>query len=77
MWKIRKRERSITIEVFKTEDIKGYGGILSDEFVEWRASLTQPETLGSDVEMNTMQKDGMHDSAGDVPETKSTNVHME
>ncbi len=35
VWRIRKRERSPLIEVFKNEE-HGYGDILSAEFVEWR-----------------------------------------
>lgn len=35
VWRIRRREKSPVIEVFKNEEF-GYGGILSPEFVEWR-----------------------------------------
>lgn len=35
VWRIRRRERSPVIEVFKNEE-SGYGDILSPEFVEWR-----------------------------------------
>lgn len=35
VWRIRRRERSQVIEVFKNEET-GYGDILSPEFVEWR-----------------------------------------
>lgn len=35
VWRIRKRERSSLIEVFKNEGY-GHGDILSPEFVEWR-----------------------------------------
>ena len=35
VWRIRKKERSPVIEVFKVEET-GYGDILSSEFVEWR-----------------------------------------
>ncbi|KAL9129859.1 MAG: hypothetical protein Q9217_001814 [Psora testacea] len=35
VWRIRRRERSPVIEVFKLEET-GYGTILSREFVEWR-----------------------------------------
>ena len=35
MWRIRRRERSPVIEVFKQEET-GYGDILLPAFVEWR-----------------------------------------
>lgn len=35
VWRIRKRERSSVIEVFKIEE-SGHGGILSDKFLEGR-----------------------------------------
>lgn len=35
VWRIRRKERSSVIEVFKNED-SGYGDILSQEFVKWR-----------------------------------------
>ena len=35
VWRIRRRERSPVIEIFKNEE-SGYGDILSLEFVEWR-----------------------------------------
>ncbi|PGH13175.1 hypothetical protein AJ80_06421 [Polytolypa hystricis UAMH7299] len=36
VWRIRKREKSSDIEVFKIEE-SGYGSILSTSFVEWRS----------------------------------------
>ncbi|MCJ1227752.1 decapping endonuclease targeting mRNA [Toensbergia leucococca] len=36
VWRIRRRERSQVIEVFKQED-SGHGDILSREFIEWRS----------------------------------------
>ncbi|KAI1916544.1 decapping endonuclease targeting mRNA [Ophidiomyces ophidiicola] len=36
VWRIRKREKAPVIEVFKLEDT-GYGGILSDAFMNWRS----------------------------------------
>ncbi|KAL8947455.1 MAG: hypothetical protein Q9222_006270 [Ikaeria aurantiellina] len=36
VWRIRKREKVPTIEVFKVEE-SGYGDILSKKFVEWRS----------------------------------------
>lgn len=41
VWRIRKREKMPVIEVFKVEE-RGYGDILSKEFVEWRC---QPEQV--------------------------------
>ena len=35
VWRIRRRERSPVIEVFKQEE-SGYGDILLPAFVEWR-----------------------------------------
>lgn len=35
IWRIRRRERSPVIEVFKNEEY-GYGDVLSPAFVEWR-----------------------------------------
>ena len=46
VWRIRRKERSSAIEVFKVEDA-GHGEILSDEFINWRIKLAlngqQPE----------------------------------
>ena len=38
VWRIRRKERSSAIEVFKVEDA-GHGDILSDEFINWRIKL--------------------------------------
>jgi RAT1-interacting protein len=38
VWRIRRKERSSTIEVFKVEET-GHGDILSDEFINWRIKL--------------------------------------
>jgi len=35
VWRIRRRERSPVIEVFRMEEA-GHGDILSDEFINWR-----------------------------------------
>ena len=35
VWRIRRRERSPMIEIFKNEE-SGYGDILSREFIQWR-----------------------------------------
>ena len=37
-YRIRRRERGPTIEVFKIEEA-GHGDILSDEFINWRIKL--------------------------------------
>ena len=42
VWRIRRRERSPVIEVFKNEE-SGYGDILPPEFVEWRNSMDANE----------------------------------
>jgi RAT1-interacting protein len=38
VWRIRRKERSPAIEVFRVEDT-GHGDILSDEFINWRIKL--------------------------------------
>jgi RAT1-interacting protein len=38
VWRIRRKERSSTIEVFEVEEA-GHGDILSDEFINWRIKL--------------------------------------
>jgi RAT1-interacting protein len=38
VWRIRRKERSSTIEIFKVEEA-GHGDILSDEFINWRIKL--------------------------------------
>jgi RAT1-interacting protein len=38
VWRIRRRERSPVIEVFRMEEA-GHGDILSDEFINWRIKL--------------------------------------
>jgi RAT1-interacting protein len=43
VWRIRRRERTSTIEVFKIEET-GHGDILSDEFINWRIKLSMKET---------------------------------
>ena len=42
VWRIRRRERSSVIEVFKNED-RGYGDILSLKFIEWRSYMDANE----------------------------------
>ncbi|KAK6584385.1 hypothetical protein PZA11_002609 [Diplocarpon coronariae] len=38
VWRIRRKERSSTIEVFRIEEA-GHGDILSDDFINWRIKL--------------------------------------
>lgn len=38
VWRIRRKERSSTIEIFRSEET-GHGDILSDEFINWRIKL--------------------------------------
>ena len=38
VWRIRKKEHSKAIELFKLEET-GHGDILSSEFVEWRQQM--------------------------------------
>ncbi|KAL9104422.1 MAG: hypothetical protein Q9163_000628 [Psora crenata] len=42
VWRIRRRERSSIIEVFKIEE-SGHGDILSQEFLEWRTKVREEE----------------------------------
>lgn len=44
VWRIRRRERSSVIEVFKHED-RDYGDILSLEFIEWRNGMDAKEAI--------------------------------
>ncbi|KAJ8068243.1 hypothetical protein OCU04_003811 [Sclerotinia nivalis] len=69
VWKIRRREKSMAIEVFKTEEAQGHGGILSDEFVEWRNIFNRQTAHDSHVTNNTVQMKGMKITAGDAPES--------
>lgn len=48
VWRIRRRERSSVIEVFKNED-RDYGDILSLEFVEWRNGMDAKEAITETV----------------------------
>ncbi|EMR90125.1 putative protein rai1 protein [Botrytis cinerea BcDW1] len=75
VWKIRRREKSMAIEVFKVEE-KGHGGILSDEFVEWRGKLGQQTSLNSHVENSTVQMNGLNVTAGDAPQTALTDTPL-
>ncbi|PBP17596.1 RAI1-like protein [Diplocarpon rosae] len=38
VWRIRRKERSSTIEVFRIEEA-GHGDVLSDDFINWRIKL--------------------------------------
>lgn len=38
VWRIRRREKSTIIEVFKVEET-GHGGIISDDFINWRIKV--------------------------------------
>ncbi|KAI9641210.1 decapping endonuclease targeting mRNA [Ciborinia camelliae] len=77
VWKIRRREKSMAIEVFKVEEVKGHGGILSDEFVNWRnAFINQQAALSSDVEIDAAQMNGTHDTAMDASESVLANMPM-
>jgi len=45
VWRIRRKERSATIELFKLEET-GHGNILSDEFINWRIRLALKDEEG-------------------------------
>lgn len=49
VWQIRKAEKSPVIEVFKTEE-SGHGGILTPEFLAWRAELANSSRQSYDDE---------------------------
>lgn len=44
MWRIRRKERSPEIEVFRIEEA-GHGEIVSDEFINWRIKLAMDDPL--------------------------------
>ncbi|KAI0840258.1 RAI1-domain-containing protein [Hypoxylon sp. FL0890] len=46
VWRIRRRPRSSTIEVFRVEEV-GHGSILTDEFINWRIKLSLNSSGGS------------------------------
>jgi RAT1-interacting protein len=50
VWRIRRKERSSTIEVFRVEET-GHGDVLSDEFINWRIklALNTKEGVGTGV----------------------------
>jgi RAT1-interacting protein len=60
VWRIRRKERTSTIEVFKVEET-GHGDILSDEFINWRIKLAlnrkQPEPSGGSELLTSMGMD--------------------
>lgn len=47
VWRIRRREKSGVVEVYKIEEV-GHGEILSEEFINWRIKLA----LGPEGEVN-------------------------
>ncbi|KAJ9651455.1 decapping endonuclease targeting mRNA [Neophaeococcomyces mojaviensis] len=67
VWRIRKREKSPVLEVFKIEE-SGMGNILSDAFVEWRND-TLPRILTAQKSEGITHVDGRGQSVqnGDPP----------
>ncbi len=53
VWRIRRKERSPVIEVFKDEE-SGYGDILSAEFIEWRNGRDVNEAGGETAKAKLM-----------------------
>ncbi|RDL35005.1 uncharacterized protein BP5553_06936 [Venustampulla echinocandica] len=43
VWRIRRKERSSAVEVFRVEET-GHGDILSDDFINWRIKLAMRDT---------------------------------
>jgi len=48
VWRIRRKERSPTIEIFRVEET-GHGDIISDEFINWRIKLSLKEGEDPDL----------------------------
>ena len=46
VWRIRRRPRSHTIEVFQVEEV-GHGDVLTDEFINWRIKLSLQESAAA------------------------------
>jgi RAT1-interacting protein len=44
VWRVRRKEKSSTIEVFKQEET-GRGDILPDDFINWRDKLSMKEAM--------------------------------
>ena len=65
-WRIRKRERSPQLEVFKVEE-SGTGDILSRSFLGWRLS-GQRSAVHTDLEATTNPASNGHSVPTDAPE---------
>ena len=48
VWRIRRKENSSVIEVFKAEET-GHGDILTDEFINWRIKLALKDKVPLEV----------------------------
>lgn len=48
VWRIRRKERTSSIEVFMVEEA-GHGDILSDEFINWRIKLALSDSSSAPV----------------------------
>jgi len=58
VWRIQKREKMPTIEVFKLEDT-GHGDILSQNFARWRKTgLPDLQTLREQASQRLQHADG-------------------
>jgi RAT1-interacting protein len=60
VWRIRRKERSPIIEVFRIEET-GHGDILSDEFINWRIKLAL--SAKQSVELGDSASMGMHNES--------------
>jgi RAT1-interacting protein len=60
VWRIRRKERSPIIEVFRIEET-GHGDILSDEFINWRIKLAL--SAKQSVEIGDSASMGMHNES--------------
>jgi len=70
VWRIRKREKSSVLEVFRLEE-SGTGNILSDAFVEWRTSvlpnILEAQQAQAEVEMKPESRIPTSDALANPP----------
>jgi hypothetical protein len=69
VWRIRRKERSSGIDIFKIEET-GHGDILSDEFINWRIKLA----LNSGNVTSATEVTGIEATASEVTATEMTDT---
>lgn len=57
VWRVRRREKGGVVEVFKVEEV-GHGGILSEEFINWRIKLALRGDGGQSEGQSEEQSEG-------------------